>query len=977
MKIKLNGKETEIENKEPLFDFLRKTGQHIPGMCKHVGMDPFGSCRLCLVEVNNNIMPSCSYYPNEDDTVNTLKEDLIDIRKSDLELMLSNHVGDCIGPCQKGCPAGGDVQGYLALIANGHYHEAVKLMKEKYILPAVLGRICPAFCEIECRRNIVDEPVAIRQVKRFAADYDLENNPWMPEIPPATGKKIAVVGGGPAGLSNAFYLRLFGHDITIYESLPELGGVLRYGIPEYRLPKKIVEKDINTVIDTGISVKTNCTIGIDITLDQLKQDYDAIFLSIGAWKSRIMKIEGNNLPGVMQGINFLKKLNLGEKIDIGKNVVVVGGGHSAMDVARSVKRMGSEVTVVYRRSSEEMPAKDELEEGIKEGVNFIFLANPVKIIGKEKIESIELIKMKLGEPDESGRRRPIPIEGSNYRINIDNCILSIGQVADEDIIQKFGLKYKWGKINYNPITFETDSPGVFGGGDLVLGTSSVIEGITTGRKAADMMDKFLNGTLEKTKDILTHPSKHIEEILSDSQLKKIFYENSHYNHWKDVGEEDFKDVERLERMKVNLRDPKERNKDFNEVEPTFNEEQVECEAKRCMTCGCLDAFECKLRDYSTIYQAKQDTYKGEVNIAEIDDSHPNIRYDKNKCILCGRCVELTNEMTGEGLIYFQNRGFTTEISTPPDVSFNKVNSHFIGNFVDVCPTGAFSEKLKFNKPGPWKLEDHTTICNECGFGCQMKVKTYMSVPITVSSDDEGWNRELLCDNPRFNRKWEHKIENPFLKQNDKFLEITDEEAKNIIKKHLENLVIVLTPDILSEEAAKIIEIGKGLNAEIVGLYKKGISNIKYSDLKKFKRIKVDCEVDKYPMLKPLLFEAKKSGAIITNDNFDLLISEKPSNDENFPILILHEGINEVGLIKLGISNEIPKSPNYLIIGDIDKKFDGFTINLGKNKHADLILPKSSWIEREGTIYNLEGTKMKVNRINIGRNLDEILVSFLN
>ena len=307
----------------------------------------------------------------------------------------------------------------------------------------------------------------------------------MPEIPPATGKKIAVVGGGPAGLSNAFYLRLFGHDITIYESLPELGGVLRNGIPEYRLPKKIVEKDINTVIDTGISVKTNCTIGIDITLDQLKQDYDAIFLSIGAWKSRIMKIEGNNLPGVMQGINFLKKLNLGEKIDIGKNVVVVGGGHSAMDVARSVKRMGSEVTVVYRRSSEEMPAKDELEEEIKEGINFIFLANPVKIIGKEKIESIELIKMKLGEPDESGRRRPIPIEGSNYRINIDNCILSIGQVADEDIIQKFGLKYKWGKINYNPITFETDSPGVFGGGDLVLGTSSVIEGITTGRKAAE------------------------------------------------------------------------------------------------------------------------------------------------------------------------------------------------------------------------------------------------------------------------------------------------------------------------------------------------------------------------------------------------------------------------------------------------------------------------------------------------------------
>ncbi|WP_456321265.1 FAD-dependent oxidoreductase, partial [Palaeococcus sp. (in: euryarchaeotes)] len=412
VKVTINGKEFDVPEEKPLIEFLREI-THIPGFCYNEAIDPYGSCRLCLVKTARGITTSCTLKPTEGLSIETLSDEVIEMRRTALELILSDHYGDCIGPCQQGCPAHSDVQGYLALIAMERYHDAVKLMKEKFILPAVLGRVCPAFCEDECRRNLVDEPLAIRQLKRFAADYDLEHGPWMPEIPPSTGKRVAVVGGGPAGLACAYYLRTMGHEVTIIEAMPQLGGMMRYGIPPYRLPRDILDKDIKTVIDTGIEVKTNTALGRDITLNELREKYDAVFLGIGAWKSRKMRIEGEELEGVMHGIEFLRKVNMGEEVKLGERVIVVGGGNTAMDVARTALRLGAEVTVVYRRSRKEMPANPrEVEEAEEEGVKFMFLTNPVKIIGKEKVEEVELIKMKLGEPDASGRRRPIPIEGS-------------------------------------------------------------------------------------------------------------------------------------------------------------------------------------------------------------------------------------------------------------------------------------------------------------------------------------------------------------------------------------------------------------------------------------------------------------------------------------------------------------------------------------------------------------------------------------
>lgn len=302
-----------------------------------------------------------------------------------------------------------------------------------------------------------------------------------------------------------------GHEVTIIEAMPQLGGMMRYGIPSYRLPRDILDKDIKTVIDTGIEVKTNTALGRDITLNELREKYDAVFLGIGAWKSRKMGIEGEELEGVMHGIEFLRKVNMGEEVKLGERVIVVGGGNTAMDVARTALRLGAEVTVVYRRSRKEMPANPrEVKEAEEEGVKFMFLTNPVKIIGKEKVEEVELIKMKLGEPDASGRRRPIPIEGSEFRVKADNVILAIGQYCDEEFLRALGIEAKRGKALVDEITLQTNIPGVFAGGDLVLGPSTVIESIATGRRAAIMIDLYLKGKLEKAREVLLNPSKHIE-----------------------------------------------------------------------------------------------------------------------------------------------------------------------------------------------------------------------------------------------------------------------------------------------------------------------------------------------------------------------------------------------------------------------------------------------------------------------------------
>ena len=355
-------------------------------------------------------------------------------RKAALELMLSNHYADCIGPCQLACPAGVDIQGYIALAALDKHRDAIALIKDRNPLPAVCGRVCTRPCEVKgCRRTLLDEAVGVDYIKRYLSDLDLgDKDPWRPTLAPPNGKKVAVVGAGPAGLSCAYYLALRGYKVTMFEAQPEAGGMLRYGIPEYRLPKDVLDLEINQILDLGVQLSTNVQLGRDFTVASLKQGgYDAIFLGLGAWDSSKMRVEDEDSPGVLAGIDFLRQFGLKRRIDIHGRVLVVGGGNTAVDCARTALRLGvAEVRILYRRTRKEMPANEtEIVEAEREGVKMDFLVAPVRVLRGEngRVAGVECIRMELGEPDQSGRRSPRPVRGSEFRIDCDFVLAAIGQ----------------------------------------------------------------------------------------------------------------------------------------------------------------------------------------------------------------------------------------------------------------------------------------------------------------------------------------------------------------------------------------------------------------------------------------------------------------------------------------------------------------------------------------------------------------------
>ncbi len=959
-RVKVNGIEMDLPSDQTLLTSLRERGLHVPGMCLNPDLDPYGSCRLCFITSGGKQLTACSTLPTDGMDIVTMDARLSRLRRTSLELMLSDHYGDCIGPCQKGCPARSDVQGYLALTAEGKYHEAVELMKARYILPSVLGRVCPAFCEKECRRNLVEGPVAIRQLKRFAADKDLEE-PWMPTIPPETGMKVAVVGGGPAGLSCAFYLRTMGHAVTLFEAMPELGGWTRYGIPEYRLPKDILAKDIATVIGTGVEVRTGVRVGKDVPMEKLRKEYDAVFLGVGAWGGRKLKVPGENLPGVIQGIDLLTKVNKGEKVDLGRKVVVVGGGNTAMDVVRVCRRLGCDVTLTYRRSESEMPASSlEIEEAKEEGVRFMLLCSPVKVHGDKKVESLELIAMELGEPDESGRRRPVPKECSEFKLEADSLVLAIGQMNDDNAIYKLGVGSRSGNIDVNDLTLSTTQDGVFAGGDAVLGPSTVIESIEQGRRAALMMDLYMNGKLDMVRMAVRDPLRGLQWTVNDNDVKRVFSELHPYNHWKNVTEKDYLDVVRIERIKAEVHPAKERVKDWKEVEHTYGPEAASSEVMRCMSCGCMDTFECKLREYSMLYGASQDRFGGEVQKVPLDDSHPNIVLDNNKCVLCGQCVNMTQELTGEGVLDFNHRGFGTKVAPSLGIRLMDCNGSMLGDMIDVCPTGALTESLPYDKPGPWETRPHPHVCNGCGVGCEIELEMYNGEMVRARGRWVGWSRGHMCDTGRFDRPWALGLDKALVREGDRFREVDIEEAVVLLKERMKDLAIVLGGDCTQEEAMSFVELSRKHRLKIGTSAKEGISTAGVFDISRAKRIDVRLDLDRYPVLKVFIREAMRNGAEITNEMPDLVIKEAPGQPEEVPTLIMHEGVNDTGLLKMGIK-DVPKAGSYLHVGNLKGRLPGFTIVLGYGEGADIMLPFPCFAEKDGTIINSTGRELRFRK----------------
>jgi heterodisulfide reductase subunit A len=474
-------------------------------------------------------------------------------------------------PCKIACPAHLPVQGYVALIRERKFQEALDLIRESLPFAGSLGRICDHPCEDVCKRDEVDEPLAICALKRFA--YDICDGGELPQ--PAERvheERVAVVGGGPAGLTAAYQLARRGYGVTVYESQPVAGGMLAVGIPEYRLPREVLNHEIDIVRALGVEVKLGTPVGLEggPGLNELRAQHDAVFVAVGAHESRRLGVPGEELKGVLHSTDFLCCLNLNEKVKLGKRVAVIGGGNAAVDAARCALRLGSEVTIVYRRSRNEMPAiAAEVEAAMQEGIRFEFLATPSRVLGSRgRVRALECTRMELGEPDESGRRRPVPIPGSEFELDVDTVIVSIGQRPELEPLA--GVEATgWGTIVADEHTMATPVEGLFAGGDAVTGPASAVEAMAAGMRAAESIDRYLRG-----EDL--YEGRKFEWPLPD-EIQVPIPRDVHYSGRQCMCE-------------LGL---EERCSGFQEVELGLTEEQAVAEAERCLSCAvCSECQEC-------------------------------------------------------------------------------------------------------------------------------------------------------------------------------------------------------------------------------------------------------------------------------------------------------------------------------------------------------------------------------------------------
>ncbi len=668
IKLTINGKECLGQKGQTILQIAEQSGIDIPTLCHNENVKHYGACGICVVEAANSpkLMRSCSTMAADGMVINTETPRVIQARKIALELLMSDHDGDCRGPCMLNCPAGTDCQLYVKKIAQGDYHGAVETIKEKLPLPASIGRVCPHPCETACRRKLVEEPISIAFLKAFAADKDLaSDHPFQADIAPETGKHVAVIGGGPAGLTAAYFLRRHGHKVTIFESMPKLGGMLRYGIPEYRLPKAVLDAEIAAIEAMGVEMKPNFRVGTDATFEEIKNAHDATVVAIGAWTSMKAGCPGEDLEGVWGGIHLLREIALGNRPNIGEKVCVMGGGNTAMDACRSAVRLGAkEVSIVYRRTLDEMPAeKIEIHEAMEEGVTFRFLRNPAEIIGENgKVKAVKLQVMELGEPDASGRRSPVAVEGKFEILEIDSFISAIGQKVLPAGFEALELNRK-GIIAADESTFRTNLEGVFAVGDATnRGAGIAIAAIGEANKAAEVVHSYLCGETVPYCAPYYSERKMTAEMLAAHEKKA--------------------------RAEMPCKPAEVRIKDFNEMNLGFTEEQAQAEARRCLECGCHDYYNCSLIKHANRYPIDPKRFEGDKRMTTSETKLVTIERNEGKCILCGLCVRTCDEVAHQGLLGLVGRGFTTVIKPEFRDSAKIAMCADCHKCVDACPTGA-------------------------------------------------------------------------------------------------------------------------------------------------------------------------------------------------------------------------------------------------------------------------------------------------
>ena len=502
----------------------------------------------------------------------------------------------CFPPCRVACPAKVNIQAYVSLISQGRFKEALEVIRRSIPFPAVCGRVCFSPCEDACYRSNIDAPVSIRLLKRLVSEteFTLERETRAERVPKTHEEEVAVIGSGPAGLTAAYELVKKGYPVTVFESHPKPGGMLRYCIPRYRLPEEVLDAEINYIVDSGVEIRTNTAIGKELSFEEIwEKGYSAVFIAVGAMRSRFMGIEGEDSEGVFHALEFLSDVRTGKRTRLNGSVAVIGGGNVAIDAARTALRLGSsEVAIIYRRSREEMPAHPkEVEEAELEGVKLKLLSNPTRIHGDSgRVEAIECIRMRLGEPDETGRRRPIPIGGSEHIMPIDAVIIAIGETPDLSFLPGEIEVSRRNIIEVDPITLQTNIPGVFAGGDVVTGPASVIDAIAAGKRVASAIDMHLQGA-----DLSTWREKEIEEKTWATEWEAI---------------------EKRPSQRPSFLPLEKRLDNFNEVELGFDKVTGITEAYRCLHCG--PCSECLVEEGFC-----------EADCPEIDES---------LCTGCGVCV---------------------------------------------------------------------------------------------------------------------------------------------------------------------------------------------------------------------------------------------------------------------------------------------------------------------------------------------------
>ncbi len=695
VKIFINGKEYSADTNKTLLDNILHNGVYLPHLCHNKELESYGGCGLCLVEVEGVRKPlrACSTTVTEGMRVTTSTPELEKSRKITLSLIMSDHGGDCKAPCFMACPTHQDVQGYVGLIALGKEREALELIKKDNPLPASIGRVCPHPCEEKCRRKHLEGAVSICALKRFAADSYMD---YVPECEAFNGKSVAVVGGGPAGLSCAYFLALKGYKVKIFEAQTHCGGMLRYGIPAYRLPKNILDEEIEIIKKMGVEIACSSVLGRDFTVESLKNEYDAVFLATGAWRSTKLGCDGDSSDGVVGGIDMLYRVANGEKVDLGKKVAVVGGGNTAIDAVRTAVRLGAEkVTLIYRRTESEMPAEpDEIKDAKAEGVEFKFLVSPLEVVAENgKVKGLKLQKMELGEPDASGRRSPVAIEGCTETIECDTVISAIGQRVKAEDIDTVELTKK-STIAVDERTYRTSCEGVFAAGDVInKGPDIAIKAIAGGKYAARSIDCYLNG-------VEVPPELPVYSVNKDFDASVL------------------KGTPETQRCEVKLTDAPERRNNFSEVAFTFTRDEAIKEATRCLECGCSAVYSCELLPLMRDYDALSLTLKGKSRQYPKDKSHPFIVRDNNKCILCGQCVRACREISRTENLGLFGRGFGTVPMSAFDLPLGESKCISCGACVNACPTGALVSVTPAVKNPPLHFKDEEYVCDLCDKKCR-------------------------------------------------------------------------------------------------------------------------------------------------------------------------------------------------------------------------------------------------------------------